>query len=134
MPFEFTQIRCPAPTFYHTSLLPVPLFDDSRAVESSLLVNDKATGGKVVYPKSSSRQQLTLQFNLTRQKMLEVREVIKAFQSFEWEITLYNDTVWQGSLTGPAFPFKTVSRLGDNVLTGGELVNTTLIFSVVRTS
>lgn len=132
MPFEFTQIRCPAPSFYHTSLLPVPTFDDSRAIDSTILVNEKVTGGKVVYPRSSTRETLTLRFELTRQKALEVQQVIKAFQAFEWEIKLYNDTVWQGSLVDQEFPQKTTGRLGDNQLTGGELVDTTLVFSVVR--
>ena len=132
MPFEFTQIRCPAPTFYHTSLLPKPLFDDSRASETSVLVNNKVTGGKVVYPQSSQRETLTLRFELTRQKALEVQEVIKAFQAFEWEIKLYNDQVWQGNLVESQFPQQTISKLGDNQKTGGELVDTTLVFSAVR--
>jgi hypothetical protein len=62
------------------------------------------TGQLITYKRSSTRQTLTLDFQLTQEKAAELREFIRAYQSVEWKVRIGEDdgtnSEWRAKLTG----------------------------------
>lgn len=127
-----TILRAPWPNYKVTSILPNPEFGDSRSSESTITIKRTITGRVVTYVKPSGRQTLTLPFQLTRMKSLELEAFIKAYQSAPIYVKLYDGSEWEGKLAGAPVSRQATARIGDNILIGKELIELTLVFSANR--
>ena len=92
------------------------------------------TGRKVTYVKPSERYVLTLPFQLTRMKSLELEAFLNAYQSAPIYIKLYDGSEWEGQLVGAPVQRQATGRIGNSTLVGKELIETTLTLSAKRLS
>lgn len=127
-----TILRAPWPNYKVTSILPNPEFGDSRASESTITIKRTMTGRKVTYIQPSERYVLSLPFQLTRMKSLELEAFIKAYQSAPIYVNLYDGSEWEGQLVAAPVSRQATARIGNNTLTGKELIEVTLVFSAKR--
>ena len=129
-----TILRAPWPNYKVTSILPNTRFGDSRASESTITIKRTMTGRKVTYIQPSERYVLTLPFQLTRMKSLELEAFLNAYQSAPIYIKLYDGSEWEGQLIDAPVQRQATGRIGDSTLVGKELIETTLTFSAKRLS
>lgn len=127
-----TILRAPWPNYKVTSILPNPQFQDGRAPESSIIIKRTMTGRKLTYVRPSDRFTLTLPFQLTRMKALEVEAFLKAYQAAPIFIELYDGTQWEAKLIDQPVSRRATERIGDSTLIGKELIELTLTFSAKR--
>lgn len=128
-----TTLRAPWPNYKVTSILPNVQFDDSRRSESTIVIKRTMTGRKVTYTQPSDRYTLTLPFQLTRMKALELEAFIKSYQSASWFVELYDGSQWEAKLVGEPVNRTATERINaDHGLTGKELVEVTLTLSATR--
>ena len=127
-----TILRAPWPNYKVTSILPNPQFGDTRASESTITIKRTMTGRKVTYIKPSERYVLTLPFQLTRMKSLEVEAFLQSYQSAPIFIELYDGSQWEALLVDAPVSRQATERIGTNPLVGKELITLTLTFSAKR--
>lgn len=128
-----TFLAAPYPKIKVTSVLPNAEFGDARASEAEIITKRRMTGGLITYLKSSNRQTLTLRFELTRMKDLELEQFIKSFHTTEWKLTLHDESTWQAKLIGEPIRRTVTGRYDqDNADTGDELLEVLLTFSALK--
>ena len=130
-----TLIRVPYGRPQVTSVWPDPEFDDSRASESDVQIKRTMTGRSIVYKKTSDRQTLRLRFLVSRMKDLEIQQLLNAFHATEWQIDLYDGSVWQAKLVGePVRRTAVGKRDANNTGTGNEDYELFMTFSAKKIS
>ena len=128
-----TILRAPHPNYKVTTILPNPEFNDSRSSESTIIIKRTMTGRKVTYTKPSERYTLTLSFELTRMKSLELEAFINSYQSAPWLVELYDGSQWDAQLVDEPVSREATERIDTgNALTGNEMVVVTLTLSATR--
>lgn len=127
-----TTFRAPWPNYKVTSILPNPEFGDSRASESTIIIKRTMTGRKLTYNQPSDRYTLTLPFQLTRMKSLELEAFLNAYQSAPIFVELYDGSQWEAKVVDIPINRRATERIGTSTLTGKELVDVTLILSAKR--
>lgn len=120
-------LTTPYPAINVSSVLPNPKFQNASASEQSVLLHRSTDGDGYTYVKSSERRRLSLPFELSRMKALEVEEVLRVYRGATFRIHLWDDTVWIGQLTNNPLDMIAAARAGG--WPGGELVKVTLEFS-----
>lgn len=127
-----TTLKAPWPNFKVTSILPNLEFEDTRASESTVIIKRTMDGGVRTYVRPSDRYTLTLPFQLTRMKALELEAFVKAYQAAPIWIEIHDGTQWEGKLIGEPVIRKAVERIGDLTNIGKERIDVTLTFSAKR--
>ncbi len=133
MPDNLTIIQAPFATPKVSTTLPAANFLDSRGSQASVTIKRSMLGRVMTYVTTTSKQNLSLTFSLTRQKDEELAEFILVYKTAEWKITLHDDTVWKAGLVG-----EPIKRMGGgkidsgNTRTGDESVSVTLKFSAEK--
>ena len=121
-------LSAPHPANTVTVVLPSPEFGDGRAAQQSVQVRRSMLGRVITYVKSSDRYTLTLPFQLTRQKSLELENFVRIYYRATWQVILHDDTKWSAKLVGGGLTKSAVDR----IYTGNELVTATLELSATR--
>lgn len=130
---QYTEFRAPYPNHKVTTILPKPLFDDIRRVESSIQVKRKMLGARRTYVKSSDRYTLVLPFQLTRQKALELEAFLNVYQRAHIRIDLYDGSQWDAELVGAPVVRRASGRYAkEHGITGRDTIEVTLTFSAKR--
>jgi hypothetical protein len=80
------RISAPYPGEHTTITLPSPEFGDGTAVNAGITSHRSMLGRLITYAKTSDQRVLSLSFNLTKAKALELAFFVKSFQSAEWRI------------------------------------------------
>lgn len=127
-----TTLRAPWPNYKVTSILPNPQFDDARSVESTITIKRTMTGKKYTYIQPSERYTLTLPFQLTRMKSLELEAFLKVYQAAPIFMELYDGSQWEAKLVNEPVTRRATDRIGESSLVGRELVEVTLTLSAKR--
>lgn len=127
-----TIIQAPYPKIKVTSTFPNVKFGDIRKSESTITIKRTMTGRKITYVHPSDRYTLTLPFQLTRVKALEMEEMVNIYQAAHWKLTLYDGSEWDAQLVDAPVSRTATGRIGDNTLVGKELVELTLTLSAKR--
>jgi hypothetical protein len=127
-----TTLRAPWPNYKVTSILPSPEFGDGRAAESTIVIKRTMTGRKLTYVKPSDRYLLTLPFQLTRMKALEVEAFLKSYQAAPIFLELYDGSQWEAKLVNQPVSRVATERIGTSTISGKELIELTLTFSAKR--
>lgn len=85
--------------------LPNPEFGDSEAILSGVQRTRAIDGSLYTYVKTTTRRKLLLQFNLTREKALELNAFLQAYHAETVLLTDHNDVEWTGKFTSNPFDF-----------------------------
>lgn len=120
-------ISAPYPAQRTTTLLPSPTWGDSKA-SAGTFVSMRAMDGTIyTYVKSrAGKKKLRWDFQLSRNKALELREFFKAYFGELVKITDHDGDYWIGYLINNPFEFTTEGRA--NGWPGGEQMNVTIDF------
>lgn len=131
-----TTIEAPFPTTKVTMILPSVKLDNTRTPESTITVKRTMLGGTKTYVKTSDRVTLTLPFQVTRQKELEINAFLKIYQGAPWKVTLFDGSEWQANLVGEPVRRRAIDRIGGQKtdLTGEEIIELTMTVSATRIS
>lgn len=90
--------------------LPNPEFGDSEAILSEVQRKRALDGTLFTYIKTTQRRKLIFQFNLTREKSLELNAFFQAYHSETILLTDHNDVTWTGKFTSNPFDFNSNGR------------------------
>lgn len=96
--------------FQTITYLPNPEFGDSEAILSKVQRKRAIDGTLYTYIKTTIRRKLLLEFNLTREKALELNAFLQAYQGETILLTDHNDITWSGKFTVNPFDFSGVGR------------------------
>lgn len=128
-----TILRGPWPNYKVTSVLPNPKFGDKRASQSTITVKRTMTGRVVTYAAPSDRETLTLPFEITRTKALEVEAFFNAYQSTTIFVELQDEgSQWEAQLVGQPLFREATTVVSEDARTGRELIRMTLTLSAKR--
>lgn len=124
----FIQAPYPAPRLIIT--LPSPELGNGFQPESRVNVKRSMLGDVTTYVNSSARQTVTLTWELTVMKALELKEFIKQFPGSDWQLTLHDGTNWSVKLKDSDFAKRSEGRRDKTgVQAGSEFDTVTLTFS-----
>lgn len=120
-------LRAPYPALNTTTLLPSPSFGDQVNLKATVKTLRTMDGTLHTYITCrDAKHKLKWDFKLSKNKALELREFIKAYNSSVIHITDHENNVWVGYLKNNPFEFTSQSRAGG--WPGEELIQVTLEF------
>jgi len=120
-------IAGPYPSLRTTTLLPSPRWGDSKAIGGTFISMRAMDGTLYTYVKSrNGKKKLRWDFELSRNKAMELREFFKAYFGEAVKITDHDGDVWIGYLINNPFEFATSGRAGG--WPGGESMTVTIDF------
>jgi hypothetical protein len=129
------QLQAPYPLLQTTTILPDPQFSDQEALNDTIVQKRAIDGTRYVYIKRhGGRRKLRWQFNMTRNKGLELRAFCQSYFASKIRITDHNDQVWLGNFTGDPIEMDTPERAGPAIkpMPRGELQVVQLEFEGVK--
>lgn len=120
-------IRAPYPSLITTTLLPSPAWGDSKSLTGSIITMRGMDGTLYSYVKSrNGRKKFNWQFELSRNKALELREFINSYHSEIIQVTDHDGDVYVGYLMNNPFEFAGTGRAFG--WPGGETMSVILEF------
>ena len=125
------ELAAPYPAIQTVTLLPNPQFGDGEAETCEVATKRAMDGMLYTYVKSKvGRRRLTLPFQVTRMKGLELRAFIQSYYASKVRLTDHLGQVWIGNLVNNPFEFSTSKR--SVASPGGELQTIQLEFEGVK--
>lgn len=113
-------LRAPYPGVETTTLLPSPRWGDSKAVSATVQSMRAMDGTLYTYVKSrNGRKRFQWEFEISRNKALELREFIDSYFSRLIHVTDHDGDTWIGYLRSNPFEFTGGGRAGEG-WPGGE--------------
>lgn len=125
----------PVPLVETTTVLPNPKFGDSEAATGELNILRTVNGRRRTYVKSKNRRKLQWDFDLTRNKAMELFEFYRSYNSKKVFIKDHNDRRWEGFIVSNPLEIE-MARRGLPTLQGwlvGETCRVTIEFEGTRT-
>jgi len=120
-------LRAPYPGISSTTVLPSPSWGDSKALTATIVSMRSMNGTLYTYVKSrNGRKRFRWDFDIARNKALELREFINSYQSKIIQITDHNNDVWIGYLKNNPFEFAATGKAAG--WPGNETMSITLEF------
>jgi len=108
-------LKAPYPAIKTTTLLPAPRWDDSKALAAAVIVNRAMDGTLYTNVKTrNGRKKLFWEFEISRNKALELREFITAYNSSLIQAIDHDGDSWIGYLMNNPFEFAGAGRAGPN--------------------
>lgn len=100
------QLRAPFPYMSTTTTMPSPQFSDSKALTATINRMRAIDGTLYTYVHSrANRKRWVWQFNLARNKAVELREFLDAYFSNQIQITDHNGNILVGFVKNNPFEF-----------------------------
>jgi hypothetical protein len=99
------QLRAPYPAISTTLLLPSPLFGDSNALKSHVISLRSMNGTLYTYVRKLGKRKLKWDFEVSRDKALEIQAFMEAFYDIKIQVIDHNDDKWVGYLKNNPFEF-----------------------------
>lgn len=131
---SFTLVA-PVPLVETTTVLPNPKFGDSEATTGELNILRTVNGRRRTYVKSKNRRKLQWDFDLTRNKAMELFEFYRSYNSQKVFVKDHNDRRWEGFIVNNPLEIE-MARRGLPTLQGwpvGETCSVTIEFEGTRT-
>lgn len=131
---SFTLVA-PVPLVETTTVLPNPKFGDSEAATGELNILRTVTGLRRTYVKSKPRRKLQWDFDLTRNKAIELLEFYRSYHGEKVFIKDHNDRRWEGFIVSNPLEIE-MARRGLPTRQGwpvGETCTATIEFEGTRT-
>lgn len=128
------QFEAPYPGIETTSLLPNPQFSDQEGSLATVTRKSAMDGTRFTYVKRRDRRKLRWQFQLTRNKGLEVRAFIQSYFASKIRVIDHNGRVWIGHFTSNPFELDTPGRAAPAIapLLRGEMQGIEIEFEGVE--
>lgn len=104
-------LTAPVPLIETTTVLPNPKFGDSEGTTGELNILRTVNGRRRTYVKSKGRRKLKWDFNLSRNKALELFEFYRAYNSQSIFVQDHNNRRWVGFIVNNPFEIE-MSRRG----------------------
>lgn len=102
------QLQAPYPRLTTTTYLPNPQFGNQESLLDTLVTKRALDGTRFTYVKRrGGRRKLRWQFQLSRNKALELRAFFCSYFAVTVKITDHEGRVWVGNFTGNPFEFDT---------------------------
>ena len=106
-------MQAPYPGVVTTTLLPSPRWGDSKALAATIVSMRAMDGTPYTYVKSrDGRKRYQWEFEISRNKALELREFINSYQAAIIKVTDHDGEVVIGYLRNNPFEFAGVGRAG----------------------
>lgn len=106
-------MRGPYPGIQTTTLLPSPRWGDSKSLRATVLSQRAVDGTLYTYVKSrNGKKGLQWDFEIARDKALELRAFINAYQGQLIEVIDHDGDRWVGYLQNNPFEFSGAGRAG----------------------
>lgn len=120
-------LKAPYPSLYTTTVLPSPKWGDSKALTATVKSLRSMNGTLYTYVKSrNGRRKFQWEFEVARNKALELREFINSYHGVLIQITDHDGDRWLGYLRNNPFEFTAMSRAAS--WPGGETMSIILEF------
>lgn len=120
-------LKAPYPAVVTTTLLPSPSWGDSKGITATVTRMRSMDGTLYTYVKTrDGRKKFQWDFEMSRNKALELREFINSYNSSLIQVTDHDGDTWIGYLRNNPFEFTAVSRAKD--WPGDETMSVTLEF------
>jgi hypothetical protein len=120
-------LKAPYPAVATTTLLPAPNWGDSKGITATVTRMRSMDGTLYTYVKTrDGRKKFQWDFEISRNKALELREFINSYNSSLIQIIDHDGDTWIGYLRNNPFEFTAVSRAKD--WPGDETMSVTLEF------
>jgi len=120
-------LQAPYPALVSTTLLPSPIWGDSKAIKGVVTSMRSIDGTLYTYVKTKgSKKKFQWDFKLARNKALELRSFIEAYFGKAIRITDHDGDIWVGYLINNPFEFTTQGSAFD--WPGDEMMNIRLEF------
>lgn len=103
-------LQGPWPSLRSRTVIPNPLFSNSDANQHQVIVKRAETGRVRTYVRRNNRRVLIWNFEMDREKALELRAFLKAYAADEILITDHNGEKWLGYFTSNPFSFEARNR------------------------
>jgi len=121
------KLEAPKPGYQTTTVLPSPVWGDSKGAAPSLASIRAMDGTLYTYTKQrNGRKRLHFSFEIARSKALELRAFIKAYYLSAIRITDQNNSVWIAYLKNN--PFEAAGKSRAASFPGGETMTVALEF------
>ena len=121
-------MRAPYPGVQTTTMLPSPQWGDSKSIVSTVQTMRTMDGTLYTYVKSKDgRKAFNWEFQISRNKALELRAFINAYNSEVIQVIDHDGDEWIGYLRSNPFEFAGAGRAGDG-WPGGETMTIILEF------
>jgi hypothetical protein len=106
-------LKGPYPGLQTTTLLPSPKWGDSKALTATVISLRTMNGNLFTYVKSrNGRKKFQWEFEIARNKALELREFINSYQGRLIHIIDHDGDTWIGYLRNNPFEFTGAGRAG----------------------
>lgn len=127
-------LQAPYPSLQTTTYLPNPQFGDSEASCDTVTLKRSMNGVRRTYVKKRGRRKHMWQFQLSRNKSLELEEFFKSYHASMVRITDHRGDVWIGNFTSNPFDFEISARAEPAIapMPRGEFVNIGIEFEGVK--
>jgi len=120
-------LRAPYPAARTTALLPSPKWGDSKSLAATIKTLRSLDGTLYTYVKSrNSRKKFQWEFELSRNKALELREFINSYRGTLIQVIDHDTDTWVGYLRNNPFELSGVGRAVN--WPGGETMQIMLEF------
>lgn len=121
------QLRGPFPYMSTTTTMPSPSFSDSEALTATINRMRAIDGTLYTYVHSkNNRRRYVWQFNLAKNKAVEVREFLDAYFSRKIQVTDHNSEIYVGYIRNN--PFEFIGEASAEGWPGNETVSITIEF------
>jgi len=100
----------PWPSLKNRTVIPNPLFSNSDANQHQVIAKRAETGKVRTYVRRNNRRRLIWNFQMDREKALELRAFFKAYAADQILITDHNGEKWLGYFTSSPFSFEARNR------------------------
>jgi hypothetical protein len=121
-------LKAPYPGVTMTTLLPSPKWGDSKALASTVKSLRAIDGTLYTYVQSrAGRKRFQWEFEIARNKALELREFLNAYQASLIQVIDHHGDIWLGYFRSNPFELMGAGRAGPS-WPGGETMSITLEF------
>src|SRR5271157_2331883 len=104
-------LQAPYPNLQTMTVLPSPKFSDTMALTDAVMVKRAMDGTRYTYVKTKGgRRKLKWEFQLTRNKGLELRAFIQSYFASKIVVLDHKKRWWIGNFTSNPFEFDTTER------------------------
>lgn len=128
------KFSAPFPKTKVETTFPDPQFADARSTQARGQIKRTMTGETYTYGTASTKVELRYRFLITRQKDLELDQLLRVYHTAHWKIVDHRGDVWDAQLTGRPITRRGSRKIGNNTRTGTEEIDVTLFFSAEKIS
>ena len=126
------KFSAPFPKLKVETTFPDPEFADTRSTQAVGQIKRTMTGETYTYGTGSTLVNLRYRFLITRQKDLELDQLLRIYHTATWKIVDHRNDVWKAQLIGRPISRKATRKIGNNTRTGNEEIDVTLFFSAEK--